>query len=120
MTITIYHNPGCSKSRKTLELIESRGISPRIVEYLKETPDAATLLKLAELLRQPLTAVLRTSEAEFAEAGGALFLDDDAKLAGWLQEHPRVLQRPIVVNEETRCAIIGRPPENVYDILDND
>ena len=60
MSITIYHNPSCSKSRKTLEIIEGKGIAPRIVRYLDETPDAATLQRLAELLGVPLRDVLRT------------------------------------------------------------
>lgn len=120
MTITIYHNPGCSKSRKTLELIESRGITPRIVQYLREPPDAATLLRLANLLGQPLAQILRTSEAEYVAAGDAVPLDNEQRLADWVNQHPRVLQRPIVVNESCNSAIIGRPPENVFDILEND
>ena len=120
MTITIYHNPGCSKSRKTLELIESRGITPRIVQYLNEPPDAASLLRLAEQLQLRLEQILRTSEAQFADAEESVPLHDDGLLAKWVHEHPQVLQRPIVVNENTETAIIGRPPENVFDILEND
>ncbi len=120
MTITIYHNPGCSKSRKTLELIESRGITPDIVHYLNEPPDSETLQRLADLLQVPLQDILRKSEPEFAAAGDSVPLNDDRLLAVWVREHPRVLQRPIVVNEKTNSAIIGRPPESVFDILDND
>ena len=120
MTITIYHNPGCSKSRKTLELIESRGITPKIVQYLNEPPDAAALLTLAAQLQLPLEQILRKSEAQLAEAEKPVPIHDDQLLARWLQAHPQVLQRPIVVNEDTETAIIGRPPENVFEILGND
>ena len=117
MKITIYHNPGCSKSRKTLELIESQGIEPKIVEYLAEPPDAQTLLRLAELLNMPLAELLRKSEDDFKRAAESVPLDDDAALAAWLHDHPRVLQRPIVVDEDGNRAVVGRPPENVFEII---
>jgi arsenate reductase len=117
MNITIYHNPGCGKSRRTLELIESQGITPKIVHYLETAPDAATLQGLAELLGMPLPDILRKGEKDFVSASESLTLDDDEKLAAWVHEHPRVLERPIVVNEDTKRAVIGRPPENVLGIL---
>jgi len=117
MNITIYHHPGCSKSRKTLELIESRGIEPRIVEYLRQPPDAQTLLRLAATLDVPLADLLRRSEDDFKDAAESVPLDDDATLATWLHDHPRVLQRPIVVDEDGNRAIVGRPPENVFEII---
>jgi arsenate reductase len=117
MKITIYHNPGCSKSRKTLELIESHGIEPKIVEYLRQPPDAATLLRLAGALNVPLAELMRKTEADFKDAADTLALDDDAALAIWLHDHPRVLQRPIVVDEDGQRGIVGRPPENVLEIL---
>ena len=117
MKITIYHNPGCSKSRKTLELIESQGIEPKIVEYLAEPPDAQTLLRLAELLNMPLAELLRKSEDDFKRATESVPLNDDAALAAWLHDHPRVLQRPIVVDEDGNRAVVGRPPENVFEII---
>jgi len=117
MSITIYHNPRCSKSRQTLELLESQGISPRIVEYLAAPPDADTLLKIARLLDMPLADLLRRGEAEFREAGDAVPLDDERALALWLEAHPKVLQRPIVVDEEKQRAVVGRPPENVLNMV---
>lgn len=117
MKITIYHNPRCSKSRKTLELIESQGIEPKIVEYLAEPPDAQTLLQLAGTLNLPLAKLLRRSEDDFKSAAKSLPLDDDAALAAWLHDHPRVLQRPIVVDEDGNRAVVGRPPENVFEII---
>lgn len=117
MKITIYHHPGCSKSRKTLEIIESHGIEPRIVEYLVQPPDAQTLLQLAATLQVPLADLLRKAEDEFSNAANSVPLDDDAALAAWLHNHPKVLQRPIVVDEDANRAVIGRPPENVLEII---
>ena len=117
MNITMYHNPRCSKSRKTLEIIQDNGIEPKIVEYLKEPPDGATTERLAALLGVSVADLLRKSEAEFAEADDLPSLDDNAALAGWIKEHPIVLQRPIVVDDERDLAVIGRPPENVLELL---
>ena len=117
MNITIYHNPDCSKSRQTLEILELRGIQPRIVEYLSQPPDAQTLLRLAAALELPLAELLRKSEDDFKAAEDSLALNDDAALAAWLHDHPRVLQRPIVVDEDQNRAVIGRPPQNVLEII---
>jgi arsenate reductase len=118
MSIKIYHNPRCSKSRKTLELIQSHGISPEIVEYLATPPDADTLLRISHQLGIPLAALLRRGEPEFKDAGDAVPLDDEQALARWIHDNPRVLQRPIVVDEKTGRAAVGRPPENVLALLD--
>ncbi len=117
MSIVIYHHPRCSKSRKTLELIKERGIEPKIVEYLQQPLDAAHLKQLAGLLGVPLADLLRKSESEFAEATDLPSLSDDDALANWLQQHPIVLQRPIVVDQSAGKAIVGRPPENVAELL---
>ena len=117
MNITIYHNPHCSKSRKTLEIIQENGIQPRIVEYLQQPPDAARTEHLAALLGLGVSALLRKSETDFVEADDLPSLDDNAALAAWLGKHPKVLQRPIVVDDDRDIAVIGRPPENVMDLL---
>ncbi|MCB1844768.1 MAG: arsenate reductase (glutaredoxin) [Halioglobus sp.] len=117
MTLTIYHNPQCSKSRKTLELIQERGITPVIVPYLDEAPTAATTLRLAAALSLPVKALLRTGEQDFKAAMDSLDVNDDRTLAEWLQEHPRLLERPIVIDEVSGKAVIGRPPENVLALL---
>ena len=117
MSITIYHNPRCSKSRKTLQLLEDSGVSPRIVEYLANPPSAATTLRHATLLGLPVADLLRRGEAEFKEATDLPDLNDDAALASWLEAHPKVVERPIVVDEANGKAVIGRPPENVLDLI---
>ena len=113
MKITIYHNPQCSKSRKSLEFIRDAGIEPAIVEYLSNPPDATTILQIAEQLGIPVAGLLRRGEELFKDATDLPDLSDNVALAGWLQNNPRVIERPIVVNEETGNAVIGRPAENV-------
>ena len=118
MTITIYHNPGCSKSRKTLEIIRGRGIEPRIVEYLKEPPDAKTILKLADLLQVRVEELFRKSEPEYEAATRDDSLEaGNPAMAAWLARHPKVLQRPIVVDDERNVAVLGRPPEAILGLL---
>jgi arsenate reductase len=117
MTLTIYHNPRCSKSRQTLELIRDAGIEPHIVEYLKDSPDAGDILAIAGKLGVPVAGLLRRGEDEFRQAGDLPALDDDRRLAEWLSRHPRVIERPIVIDAASGRAILGRPPENVNDLL---
>jgi arsenate reductase len=117
MTITIYHNPRCSKSRKTLELIENAGVTPQIVRYLDEPPGADRIRHLADTIGVPVAELLRRGEEDFKNAADLPDLGDDQALAGWLAAHPRVLQRPIVIDDEAGRAVIGRPPENVAELL---
>ncbi len=117
MTITIYHNPRCSKSRKTLEIIEKAGIAPRVVRYLDEPPDADRIRELAATIGVPVSDLLRRNEEEYRNADDLPQIDDDASLAAWLARHPRVMQRPIVIDDDSGVAVIGRPPESVAQIL---
>jgi arsenate reductase len=114
MSVTIYHNPRCSKSRQTKALLEERGVGVQVVEYLKEVPDVATLRTLVEQLGITPHAVLRTKEAAYAEAGLSADSDADTIYAA-IVAHPVLLERPIVVANGK--ATIGRPPENVLAIL---
>ncbi len=116
MAVTIYHNPRCSKSRQTLALINDSGVDHTIIEYLKDTPDAATLLTISEKLEMPLAKLLRRGESEFKTATDLPDLDNNEQLANWLTQHPIVLERPIVVSD-TGQAVVGRPPENVLELL---
>ncbi len=117
MAITIYHNPRCSKSRKTLELIENAGVRPTVVRYLEEPPGADRIRELASTIGGPVSDLLRRNEDEFRRATDLPDLDDEASLAAWLARHPRVMQRPIVIDDDAGVAVIGRPPENVQEIL---
>ncbi|HFD79941.1 MAG TPA: arsenate reductase (glutaredoxin) [Gammaproteobacteria bacterium] len=111
----IYHNPRCSKSRQTLELLRERDIEPEIVEYLKTPPDCAQLERILDLLGLEPRQLMRRNETEYRELG----LDDDTlsreQLIQAMVEHPRLIQRPIVVHGQR--AALGRPPEAVLDIL---
>lgn len=115
MTVTIYHNPRCSKSRETLALLEERGIEPKIIRYLDETPSKATLKGLVKKLgASSARDMMRVKEAPYHELSLA-----DAKaetaLIDAIAENPVLLERPIVVNGDK--AAIGRPPEAVLKIL---
>lgn len=115
MKVTIYHNPRCSKSRQTLALLEGKGIKPEIVEYLVTPPDRAQLSSILSLLNLKARDIMRKKEAVYKEKG----LDDDALSEGQLIdamiENPILIERPIVLANGR--AAIGRPPENVLDIL---
>jgi arsenate reductase len=117
MTITIYHNPRCSKSRKTLEIIQDAGIAPKVVKYIEEPPDGDRIRELAATIGVPVSGILRRNEDEFRDANDLPDLDDDAALAAWLARHPRVMQRPIVIDDDAGVAVIGRPPESVAELL---
>jgi arsenate reductase len=117
MSLRIYHNPRCSKSRKTLEIIKESGVEPGIVLYLEDTPAAAEILDLADKLGKPVADLLRRGESAFKEATDLPDLSNDAALAAWVEAHPIVLERPIVVDTASGKAVIGRPPENVRELL---
>ncbi len=116
MTLTIYHNPRCSKSRETLALLQERGETPTVVEYLTTPPDAATLDHLLHLLGLEPRELMRRQEAEYAELGLADPALTRAQLIAAMVGHPRLIERPIVVAGDK--AAIGRPPENVLSLLD--
>ena len=115
--LTIYHNPRCSKSRATLGIIEEAGVTPDIVAYLDTPPSGARIVELAGMIGIPVRDLLRRGESDFKEAMDLPDLDDDVALAEWLSNHPRVIERPIVVDSASGRAVIGRPPENVTELL---
>lgn len=117
MSLTIYHNPRCSKSRKTLQIISDAGAEHTVVQYLIEAPDAAQILDIARMLELPVAKLLRRGESHFREATDLPELSDDRALAVWLARHPAVLERPIVVDSVSSRAVLGRPPENVQVLL---
>jgi len=115
MTVTIYHNPRCSKSRQTLDLVEARGITPKVVEYLKHPPSAAELKAILKKLGIKPRELVRRGEPLYAELGledRELSEDDLIRL---MVANPILIERPIVVSGAK--ASIGRPPEQVLDIL---
>jgi len=114
--VTIYHNPRCSKSRATLELLREQGIEPTIVEYLKTPPSQAELARLLDMLGIQPRDLMRVKEAEYREQN----LDNPAlkkrDLVKAMHDTPKLIERPIVVANGR--AALGRPPEQVLEILD--
>lgn len=113
MAVTIYHNPRCSKSRQTLAIIQEKGVSPEIVEYLDNPPSQAKLKEIVSALGVSTKEIVRKKEAK--EEGVDVGELSDAELIKAMVKHPRIIERPIVVSG-TKAAM-GRPPENVLSIL---
>jgi len=107
--VTIYHNPRCGTSRKTLELIRKKGIEPRVIEYLKTPPTAKELDDILKLLSMEPRELMRTKEPEHSKYK----LDDPkltrADLIAAMVKHPILIQRPIVLSKGK--AALGRTPE---------
>ena len=110
----IYHNPRCSKSRQTLQLISDAGKDVEIIEYLKDVPTKEELKSIVDLLNISPEQLLRKNEAIFKEQfKGRSFTDEE-----WIKimiENPKLIERPIVV--DGKKAVLGRPPENVLSLL---
>ncbi|MEJ2762864.1 arsenate reductase (glutaredoxin) [Photobacterium sp. MCCC 1A19761] len=116
MAVTIYHNPRCSKSRQTLALLEEKGIAPEIVKYLEQTPSVAQLQTLlSQLGYASARDMMRTKEELYKELGLGDAGITEAQLFEAMAAHPKLIERPIVVNGDK--AAMGRPPEQVLDIL---
>ena len=115
MTVTIYHNPRCSKSRQTLGLLEDRGVEFRVIEYLNNPPTVGQLERILTRLGLEPRELMRRNEKEYL----ALNLDDPSlsrdALINAMIAHPILIQRPIVLANDK--AAIGRPPEAVLDVL---
>lgn len=112
MTVTIDHNPQCSKSRATLALLRQQGIEPTIVEYLKTPPSVPELRHVLRLLGWPAHRLVRAKDARAAGIDPAA-LSEDA-LIETMRAVPALIERPIVVTD--RAVRIGRPPDTVLDI----
>jgi arsenate reductase len=115
MTVTIWHNPRCSKSRQTLALIEAQGITPVIVEYLKTPPSREDITRAVKLLGIPATGLVRKGEKIYKELGLALRPLGDDELIAAMAANPILIERPVVFANGK--AALGRPPENVLEIL---
>ena len=113
--LTLYHNPRCSKSRSTLQLLEDRGVQPTLVRYLETPPTAEQLRDLLSKLGISARQLLRTGEDEYRELNLANTALSDADLIDAMAAHPRLIERPILVAGDR--AVIGRPLENVLELL---
>ncbi|WP_260259057.1 arsenate reductase (glutaredoxin) [Vibrio intestinalis] len=114
MSVVIYHNPRCSKSRQTLALLEEKGIEPQVVKYLEDTPSVEQLKQLFNQLGlESVRDMMRTKEDVYKEL--ALKEADDETLFNAMAQNPKLIERPIVVANGQ--AKHGRPPEQVLEIL---
>lgn len=115
MSTTIYHNPNCSKSRQTLELLVNHGITPTIIEYLKVPPNTEKLKEILAKLGFAPRDLMRKKETLYTEQG----LDNpslsDDELINAMTLHPMLIERPIVLANGK--AAMGRPPEQVLEII---
>ena len=113
--VTIYHNPGCGKSRGALEILRERGIAPVIVEYLKNPVDRASLIRILDLLPGAASELVR-KDKRFKELGldeGKYQSKED--VVALLLQHPELMERPVVIHEQR--AVIARPSERVLEVL---
>ena len=115
MSVTIYHNPRCSKSRQTLQLLEDRNIDAAIVEYLKTPPSAKELKSILSQLNLSARELMRKNESAYKEKNLSNDELSEEQLISAMLEDPILIERPIVVaNGQAR---IGRPPESVLEII---
>ncbi|MEX1665147.1 arsenate reductase (glutaredoxin) [Zhongshania arctica] len=112
---TIYHNPRCSKSRQTLQLLVDNGVEPEIVLYLETPLNATQLSQLLSKLGMTPRDLLRKGETAYKEGGLADSSWSDSQLIAAMVAEPKLIERPVVVKGER--AILGRPPENVLSLL---
>ena len=115
MKITVYHNPRCSKSRKSLEILNELGREYSVVEYLKNLPTKDELKSIYEKIGTHPSNCVRKNETDFKENNLKQYLDDADKIIEMMIKFPKIIERPIVVTEDK--AIIARPPEKLVDIL---
>ena len=113
--LTLYHNPRCSKSRGALQLLEARGLTPTVVRYLETPLNAAQLKELLGKLGIGARQLLRTGEDEYKQLNLADGQLSEEQLIAAIAGHPKLMERPILVAGDK--AVIGRPPENVLEIL---
>ena len=112
---TIFHNPACSNSRGALQLLRDRGLEPNIVDYLETPLTAPELAELVAHMGQPVRELLRSKEAQYQTLGIDNPAMSDAQIFALVAQHPRLLNRPIVVTP--KGAALCRPPEKVLELL---
>ena len=115
MSVKIYHNPRCSKSRQTLQLLEEQGVQPEIIEYLKAAPSKPELESVLQMLNLSPRELMRKGESVYKELNLKDESLNDEQLINAMLENPILIERPIVLSNGK--AAIGRPPESVLGIL---
>ncbi len=115
MSVVIFHNPRCSKSRQTLQLLQDNGVEPEVVEYLNTPPSKTRLKQILKMLGLAPRQLMRRNEAEYKEQGLADETLTEEQLIDAMLATPKLIERPIVINGDK--VAIGRPPESVLEIL---
>ena len=115
MPVTILHNPRCSKSRQSLELLNKHGVDIKVIQYLKNPPTPSEIKSILKKLNLSPSEILRTGESRFKELAISLEEISDDELIALMIENPILIERPIIFDHQK--AVIGRPPENTVDML---
>ena len=111
----IYHNPNWNKSRKSVEILKNEGIEFEIIQYIKQTPDVSQIKDICEKLELKPKQIIRKGEKDFKENNLSQIIENEDILLKKMVEFPKIIERPIIVIGNK--AVIGRPPENILDIL---
>ena len=111
----IYHNPNWSKSRKSVEILEKENIDFKIIQYIKTPPSSSDLKEICLKLNCEPKDIIRKGEKDYKENNISGILDNADLLIKKMVQYPKIIERPIIIIEDK--AIIGRPPENIYNII---
>ena len=111
----IYHNPNWSKSRKSVEILNNAGVSFSIIKYLKDVPAPEQIKTICFMLDIRPMHLVRKSEKDYKENNIEAILEDDNKLVDKMIRYPKLIERPIIIIGNK--AVIGRPPEKIFEIL---
>ncbi|MBL4790054.1 MAG: arsenate reductase (glutaredoxin) [Kordiimonadaceae bacterium] len=114
MSLKIWHNPRCSKSRQTLAILEDKGLTPEVRLYLEDGPSAEEIRAALKSLGLAASDIVRKGEADYKQLGLSSASDDETLIAA-MSKTPNLIERPIVFSQNK--AKIGRPPESVLEIL---
>lgn len=115
MSLILYHNPRCSKSRQAKALLDERGVNHQCIEYLKTPPGRDTLAAVLDALEAPPASLVRTGDAAFTQSGRSADDLDADTVVELLADQPALMQRPLAVAGNR--AVIGRPPERILELL---
>ena len=113
--ILIYHNPNWSKSRKSVEILKTKGVEFKIIQYIKQTPNIDQIKNICSKLNLKPKQIVRKGEKDFKENNLSQIIENEDILLQKMVEFPKIIERPIIVVGNK--AVIGRPPENILDIL---